>query len=577
MTTTTRILLIDDDELDRMAIKRLLQHADSTCRVVEANTGKHGLELALTEEFDAVLLDYRLPDIDGIDVLAKMRSSAYQRMAVIVLSRIEDERLAEQCIDAGAQDFLLKDEVSGRRLTRAIRQAKQRFAMEEKLHQAQVDLKHIAECDRLTGLANRYCFEVALQMELARTKRGSGRLAVVLLDLDDFKNVNDTLGHDAGDVLLKTVAKRLSGAARDSDLLARLGGDEFVVLVNDIKRDDQVSLLAQRLLTSLHDPIIVAGTELIVSTSIGIAILDAEHNTAVDLMKCADLALYQAKREGRNRTHFYSNNLNQEVQRRTRIEYDLRSAIAHNQFRVFYQAKVAATGEVLVGMEALLRWQHPIHGLLAPDAFLDIAEEKGLMAPIGDWVLQTTCKQLKQWKPALERLGLRVSIAINLSAIQMRSDTLVDLVMHNMVENGLSAGCIEFEITENTLIENTEQCAKVLHSLAGLGVTLSLDDFGTGYSSLQHLKLFPINALKIDREFVAKVGRGERDNQLMAAMISVAKILNLEVIAEGVETVEQAEFCRAHGCDVLQGYYFSRPIPAEDFEARYLASAILVE
>ena len=575
MTSPTRILIIDDDELDRMAARRALSRASFTIEVVEASTGEEGLALYATQAFDAVLLDYRLPDIDGLDVLSRMRASEHKQAAVIVLSRQEDERLAELCIDAGAQDFLLKDEISERRLTRAIRQAKQRFAMEEKLHQAQVDLKHIAERDRLTGLANRYCFEVALQMELARTKRGKGHLAVVLLDLDDFKTVNDTLGHDAGDVLLNTVAERLSTAVRDSDLLARLGGDEFVVLVNDIKRDDQVDLLAQRLLHSLHDPIDLNGTKWIVSTSIGISILDAEHDTSMDLMKCADLALYQAKREGRNRIHFYSDSLNQEVQRRTSIEYDLRSAIANDQFRVFYQAKVAANGQTLVGMEALLRWQHPTRGLLAPDAFLDIAEEKGLMAPIGDWVLRTTCRQLMQWKPALETLGLKISLAVNLSAIQMRSDSLADLVIRTMGEYGLSAGCLEFEITENTLIENTDQCAKVLQSLADLGVTLSLDDFGTGYSSLQHLKLFPINALKIDRDFVAKVGQDERDNQLVAAMISVAKILNLSVVAEGVETAEQAEFCRVHGCDVLQGYYFSRPISAEDFEARYLAPIAL--
>ena len=577
MTTSTRILLIDDDELDRMAVKRVLKHASSTYEVVEASTGEQGLKLALTQEFDAVLLDYRLPDVDGLDVLVKMRTKNCRQVAIIVLSRMEDEQLAEECIDAGAQDFMLKDDVSDRRLTRAIRQAKQRFAMEEKLHQAQIDLKQIAEHDRLTGLANRYCFEVALQMELARAKRGNGHIAVVLLDLDDFKSVNDTLGHDAGDALLNGVAERLSTAVRDSDLLARLGGDEFVVLVNDINRDDQAALLGQRLLQSLHDPIAVAGTQMVVSTSIGIAIFGDKYGSSIDLMKSADLALYQAKREGRNRIHFYSDTLNQEVQRRTRIEYDLRSAIANEQFRVFYQAKVSADGETLVGMEALLRWEHPTRGLLAPDEFLSIAEEKGLMSPIGDWVLRTTCKQLKQWKPALEALDLRVSMAINLSAIQMRSDLLVDLVIDSMAENGLSADYIEFEITENTLIENTAQCAKVLQSLADLGVTLSLDDFGTGYSSLQHLKLFPINALKIDREFVSKVGLSEWDNQLMAAMISIAKILNLTVIAEGVETTEQAQFCRDHGCDVLQGYYFSRPIPANEFESRYFTQVALSE
>jgi len=573
MTAPTRILLIDDDELDRMAVRRALSRAAFEIEITEADTGAKGLDFALTREFDAVLLDYRLPDIDGLDVLKKMRDNDRKQSAVIVLSRQEDERLAELCIDAGAQDFLLKDEVNERRLTRAIRQAKQRFSMEEKLYQAQVDLKHIAERDRLTGLANRYCFEVALQMELARVRRGNGRLAVLLLDLDDFKAVNDTLGHEAGDVMLNTVAQRLSTAVRDSDLLARLGGDEFVVLVNDIQRDDQVALLAQRLLTSLHAPIVLGGVERMVSTSIGIAIYDDALEGAVDLMKCADLAMYQAKREGRNRVHFYSENLNLEVQRRTSVEYDLRNALARDEFRVFYQAKVTANGEALVGMEALLRWQHPTRGLLAPDAFLDVAEEKGLMVPIGDWVLRTTCLQLKQWKPTLERLGLRLTLAVNLSALQMQSDSLSDLVVHTLSEYGLSASCLEFEITENTLIENTEQCAKVLHELSDLGVTLSLDDFGTGYSSLQHLKVFPINALKIDREFVAKVGQDARDDQLVAAMISVAKILNLTVIAEGVETAEQAAFCRVNGCDILQGYYFSRPIPAQEFETRFLGMA----
>ena len=565
-----RLLLVDDDELDRMTIARALRQSGLAVAITEAFTAADGLRLAGAGDFDAILLDYSLPDQNGLALLQALRATHADRAAIIMLTRHEDDTLAAQCIDGGAQDFLLKDEVNGRRLSRAIRQAQQIHAMGEQLRASNERLRKLAEHDRLTGLANRYSFEVALHLAVARAQRKDSRIAVMLLDLDNFKNVNDTLGHDVGDLLLQAVAGRLASAVRGSDLVARLGGDEFVVLAQDLDRDAQANLLAERLLGSLQAPILAGGVELRVTTSIGVAVFEHADINTMDMMKCADIAMYRAKSDGRNQIHFYSSKLHEAVQRRSATERDLRLALGRGQFELYYQAQVAAVSRRVVGVEALLRWRHPERGLLLPGEFLAVAEEMDLMESIGAWVLHTACQQLGRWRAALPAAE-PLLIAVNLSALQMGGGQLVGTVERALADSGLPGECLELEITESVLIDDPIQTAAVLDQLAQRGVRLSLDDFGTGYSSMQHLKLFPIHVLKIDRAFVCAIGQDRKDERLFDALVRFAKTLGLTVVAEGVETLEQAAFCRQVGCDRLQGYHYATPLPAGEFEHRFLA------
>lgn len=568
------ILIIDDDELDRKAIVRAIKQADRAVRITQATTAEEGLSMSARREFDVILLDYQLPDRDGIEVLRSLREGNLSSAAVVMISQHEDEELADQAIEAGAQDFLLKDEINARRLSRAVRLAQQRNLMEMALQTSHDELRKLAERDALTGLANRYTFERTLQTAVMLNQRRHGSLAVLLLDLNDFKDVNDTLGHHVGDELLIEVARRLNGVIRDSDFLARLGGDEFVVLAQDMKRDDQATLLANRIIGTFDDPFVFDGIELVISISIGIAVLGAGVDSSSELLKCADIGMYRAKKDGSNQYHFYSDQLHQVVRQRVNLERDLRQAVKHQQLRLYYQAQIGANDGTLRGMEALLRWEHPRQGMLLPGAFISLAEETGLIADIGEWVLRTACYQYNEWQSKLGLDKLPMAIAVNLSAVQLQGKDLLETVDNALTESGIDAGSLELEITENALISNPKKAVDVMSTLADRGVTFSLDDFGTGYSSFEHLKLMPIHALKIDRTFVSSVGKDATSERLLAAMIRFAKTLELRVVAEGVENPGQAQFCREKGCDLLQGYYYSKPQSTADFEAAFLSTKV---
>ena len=564
------LLLIDDDQLDRMAVVRALKRGTVRYEITEAESATIGLKYAAERKFDAILLDYRMPDMDGIEVLRQLRSGRGQRVAVLMLSRLEDEVLAEICLDAGAQDFLLKDEVDHRRLSRALRQARQRNQIEEALQASRNELMELSEHDQLTGLTNRRGFERALTAATARATRGAGEFAVVLLDLDDFKSVNDTDGHDVGDALLIEVTRRLSATVRDSDLLCRLGGDEFVVLVNSFEREDQVFLLVDRLIQALQDPFVLGTKTHITTASIGVSVYDPTIDNVTDLLRFADMAMYQAKQAGRNQSRAYSPSLQDAARNRNRIKYELLNAIKNDELRVFYQAQMCASDGSLGGMEALVRWQHPELGLQYPASFITIAEETGSIVDIGSFVLQTACKQLGVWQRKYPQRCTNLALGINLSAVQVDTNTLPSILKIALGTFDTTTSQLEFEITESALIKDARTMMTMLTALVDQGVLLSLDDFGTGYSSLEHLKMFPINVLKIDQGFVAAVGGGKKGEQLLVAIIALAKALEMKVVAEGVETKEQAEFCIRNGCDLLQGYYYSRPVPADEFEAAFL-------
>ncbi len=575
MNPPMRLLLIDDDEVDRMAVIRTLKKGTTNVsEVITAATAAEGLELASREQFDAILLDYRLPDQDGLAVLQTLRCGNFESGTVVMLSHQEDETLAERCLEAGAQDFLLKNEVNGRRLLRAVRQARQRYQIQEALNRSREQLLELAVHDPLTGLLNRRGFDNAMKKELARAQRSdSTELALLLLDLDDFKSVNDIHGHAAGDLLLIEVAQRLNTVIRDNDYLCRLGGDEFVIVMTLLEHEEQAVELADRIFSILQQPIQI-GTEMAdqsVTASIGIALLDGSDDHTEDLLRCADIAMYHAKKTGRNQCQYYSSALQQLVQSRIRIKNDLSVALERNEFKIFYQAQFNASDRSLGGAEALLRWQHPQLGLLSPDVFMPIAEETGLIVSIGNWVLREGCRQLKEWQLNHPEQAGDMTIAINLSPVQIKQHSLSAAVHATLDDHILDAECLELEITESAMIEDTAATAEILSAISHRGISFSLDDFGTGYSSLVHLKQFPISVLKIDKGFVSSIENDDKNKRLLIAIIAFAKGLEMCVVAEGVETKEQAEICTQYSCDRLQGYYFARPIPADQFEATFFS------
>lgn len=564
------LLLIDDDEVDRTAVIRALRQSKLAFNVIEANCAFDGLNLALERHFDGILLDYMLPDANGLEVLIKLNAMTQDQTVVVMLSRYEDEKLAQRCIELGAQDFLLKDEVNSRILTRAIRYAKQRASMALALRNSHQKLKELAEHDSLTKLVNRYGFELCLNRAIARAKRSNNYLAVILLDLDDFKAINDTLGHQTGDILLVKVASRLSEVLRDGDVIARLGGDEFVVLVTDDDYKYFPMIVANRLLKAFEEVFCLGDNDVLIGASIGVAFYNEAASDSSELMKCADIAMYRAKKMGRNQIQFYSEALDREVRYRNHIESSLRVALRQNEFKVYYQAQVDSLTHQMVGMEALIRWQHLKDGVIAPDQFLPIAEEMGLMEEIGDWVLTEACRQAQIWLTQLKPIGRDFTIAVNLSASQIAQIDLLSKIIQTLELTGLPPTALELEITENCLIEDPHEHAKVLDQVAKLGVRFALDDFGTGFSSLEHIKLFPISVLKIDKSFIASYDKDEKDTRLLAALLNFAYGFNVISVAEGVETLEQAEFCTARNCNILQGYLFSRPLEAMDFEAKFI-------
>ncbi len=431
--------------------------------------------------------------------------------------------------------------------------------------QAEAHLRHLAYHDVLTGLPNRTLLQMVLGEALARAQRQQQTGAVLFLDLDRFKNVNDTLGHAMGDLLLKAVAARLTNVLRQSDSVARLGGDEFTILLETIEHPQDVVRVAEKILGALAEPFDLGGQEVFISGSLGLALFPQDGQDLQTLLKNADTALYRAKEQGRNGYAFYRAEMNASALTQLTLESGLRRALQRDEFLLFYQPKVSlGTGRIL-GVEALLRWQHPELGLVPPGQFIPLAEETGLIVPIGQWVLRAACQQAKLWRAA--RLDLRV--AVNLSLRQFRQPDLVPMVARILDETGLDAQALELELTESSIMRDREDAQAKLQALKRLGVTLAIDDFGTGYSALEYLKHFQVDRLKIDRAFVRAAHVEREDEAIVRAIVTLAHSLNMQVTAEGVETAEQHGFMQACNCDETQGYLFGHPMAPDAF-LRYM-------
>jgi diguanylate cyclase (GGDEF)-like protein/PAS domain S-box-containing protein len=434
---------------------------------------------------------------------------------------------------------------------------------------AQNRIQYLAYHDSLTELPNRAMFSELLNHAISKARRHNRRMAVLFIDLDRFKNINDTLGHEAGDTLLQEVGRRLKHTLRQSDTVARLGGDEFVVLLEEIGDARQVEKVAGKILAAVVRPFHLLGQEFRVTASIGASIYPEDGQDEQTLMKSADIAMYQAKEEGRNAFRFYSAKMDIHTFERLALESSLRRALERTEFELHYQPKRDLHSGAITGVEALLRWRHPDLGMVAPAQFISIAEETGLIVPIGKWVIKTACWQNKHW----QEQGLpRMCIAVNVSARQFSEETLVQDVVSILEETGMDPDLLELEITESVVMRDPERAVKMLKELKERGIRLALDDFGTGYSSLSSLKRFPVDTIKVDRTFIRDIPGDAEDRALTQAIIAMSKTLSLTVVAEGVETKEQLEFLRQHACDEFQGYYFSKPLPAEEF-ARLIQTA----
>jgi len=688
------LLLVEDNPGDARLLREMFQEQGShntelthVERISEAE--KHLAEHA----FDIIVLDLGLPDAQGLGAVRRAHAAA-PRIPLVVLTGMDDESLATQALQEGAQDYLIKGQIDARGLLRALRYAIERKAMEEALfvekERAQVTLNsigdavvctdisgnitflnlvaekmtgwswleaasrpmaevlrildatsrettpnpmnmavgrnrtvhlpsncilirrdgfeipiedcvspihdrdgqatgavivfrdvsaaramalqmaHSAQHDFLTSLPNRMLFNDRVSQAIVLAARHMKKVAVLFLDLDGFKHINDSLGHPIGDKLLQSIAKRLVDCVRGSDTVSRQGGDEFVVLLSEMDQAEDAALSARRMLKSVAEAHPIDQHDLHVTTSIGLSVYPDDGLDAETLIKNADTAMYQAKENGRQSYQFFMPAMNVRAVERQSIEESLRRAMERQEFSLHYQPKInLRTGEI-TGAEALIRWTHPTRGPVSPAQFIPVAEDCGLILPIGQWVLREACKQAREWVAA----GLPLAtMAVNISSMEFRDDNFLQSVFAILKETGLDPKSLELELTESVLMKRAESAASVLKTLRARGVQIAVDDFGTGYSSLSYLRKFPIDALKIDQSFVRQITTARDDTTIVTAVISMGRSLKLRVVAEGVETQEELDFLRAHQCDEAQGYFFSRPVVAEQF-AKLLKTGI---
>jgi diguanylate cyclase (GGDEF)-like protein len=436
--------------------------------------------------------------------------------------------------------------------------------------QAEEAVKYVAMHDTVTNLPNRVMFNQRLEQAIAQAQRHTRQLALMFIDLDRFKNINDTLGHETGDQLLRDVAERLKVNLRSGDIVARLGGDEFVVLLEDLSDAVSVGNVAEKLIGALGCNFVIAGREVHITASIGISTYPGDAHDVRSMMKYADIAMYRAKEQGRNTFQFYSDHINVHSLERLTLESQLRGALERDELVLYYQPVLDTKRGDIIGMEALVRWRHREWGLLSPAKFIGIAEETGLIVPIGQWVLHTACTQQRSWI----ELGLPpIRIAVNLSPRQFVHRHLIDDITQALQSTKFDPSWLELEITETTVMHNAQRAVALLGELKQMGIRIAIDDFGTGYSSLAYLKRFPINTVKIDRSFVADVPQDPTNTAITQAIIAMTHSLGLKVTAEGVETAEQVSFLREQGCEEMQGYYFSRPLPVVEATALLKSAA----
>ncbi len=542
-----------------------------------ASQGKEGVQKikkALEEgrPYSLAFVDIRMPPgWDGIETI-KHIWELDQTVQVVICTAYSDYTWEETIEQLGQRDNLLIlkkpfDNIAVRQLACALtkkwqlaKEAKQYTSeLEEKVHERTEKLKYQATHDLLTDLPNRVLLLEEIKNAIERSKKNNKLFSVLFFDLDRFKLINDSLSHEAGDEVLCAVAKRLKSAIREDDMVARLGGDEFVIIMKDIRNEEDFIKLIDKLLVVFDKPFRIKNHDIKLTTSIGVAVYPKDGKNFELLLRNADTAMYRAKELGANQFQFYTDELNKRNLERLEKEAELRRALSNEEFFLYYQPQFDLKSETLVSVEALIRWQHPTKGVIYPMDFIPLAEESGLIVPIGEWVLRTACKQNKKWQDA----GfIPIRVAVNVTTKQFRLYNLVDIVAKILNETGLEAKYLELELTENTIVNNID-IINTIHDLKKMGIQIVLDDFGTGYSSLNYLRELPVDRLKIDQSYVQNIDTNRGDDFIIQAIIAMAHSLNLEVLAEGVESEKQLEFLKKHKCSEVQGFYFSKPIPPE--------------
>lgn len=434
--------------------------------------------------------------------------------------------------------------------------------LEQRVAERTQALTHQAFHDTLTNLPNRALFLDRLERALAQAKRTGKAVAVLFVDLDDFKVVNDSLGHEAGDMLLQAVAQRLNAEVRLGDTVARFGGDEFTLLLEEINGSSEAERVAERVCDALRTPVRVSGRELFPSASVGIAILGGEGATPKELLRGADIAMYHAKANGKACYLLFDRSMNDKAIERLELEADLRRGLEQGEFRLYFQPIVDLISGQIREVEALVRWEHPVHGLILPTKFIPIAEESRLIVPLGQWVLYEACRQTRVWRDQYPQ-EMELVVNVNVSAQQLAHPGLLEYILSILTETGLPSACLKLEVTESIMVADVEAVAGRLSALRNLGIQIAMDDFGTGYSSMAYLSSLPLRTLKIDRSFVGRLGASGEEQAIVRAIITLAKSLGLSVTSEGIETAEQLGYLKSLDCDLGQGFYFSRPVPPE--------------
>ena len=512
---------------------------------------------------------FELVHEDDAEVARGLISQALTRprlsMSAEVRLRLADESWCY--FEAVATNLLRDPRVSG--IVTTFRDITERKDFEQKL-------RYQAYHDALTDLPNRTLFVERVERGLARAARRGLNVSVMFIDLDNFKVINDSLGHAVGDLLLVTLTERIKSCLRVEDTLARLSGDEFAILIEDVRDQDDARRMADRVQEQLQVPFILDRREVFASVSIGIALSDPSHVAPDDLLRDADLAMYRAKANGKARCEVFDSTMNEQATERLALESSMRRAIEREELRVFYQPIVTLQDSAVVGFEALVRWEHPDLGLISPVDFIPLAEETGMIVPIGAWVLKEACRQVKLWQDRLcpDRALL---LSVNVSARQFQSPDLVETVANVLKETGFDPTHLKLELTESLMMQDVERTIQRLHDLKGLSIQLVIDDFGTGYSSLAYLRRFPISVLKVDKSFIHRLGMDPQDHAIARSIVTLASDLGMQVVAEGIETAEQLEVLRELHCDFGQGYYFSRPVPGAQAEAFVTSDAGVVE
>lgn len=562
MSDKSIILVVDDEIVSRYTVEALLSSEGYNLEFAES--GEEALAKATQLVPDLMLLDVMMPGMDGFEVCTRLRANPrLAELPVVMVTALDDRESRLRGLEVGADDFMSKpfDRAELRARIRTIT----RLNRYRRLVETEEQLVYLANYDTLTGLPNRNLLTERMRQTLGHAGRTQQGMTVLALDLDGFQMINDSLGHEVGDKVLCEVAQRLTKTVSEGATVARLSGDEFVVMAETDDPVKQVSDMAQRLLDAISKPMTFNGQEIVITASIGISVFPSDGQEAAQLLKNAHTALSRAKAEGKNTYQFFTAEMNTVALNRLILESQLRKVLERDELSLYYQPQVELPTGRIIGMEALLRWQHPELGFVSPALFVPVAEEMGLIIPIGEWVLRTACVQNKAWQEA----GLPpVRVSVNVSSRQFQQPNLLQVIQNALAETGLNPIYLELELTESMLMEENrdqkDSVFAILSELQAQGVHIAIDDFGTGYSSLSYLKRFPLDTLKVDRSFVQDISTNPDDAALTTAIIAMAHSLRLTVVAEGVETAAQLAFLQQRQCEIIQGYFFSPPIPVKE-------------